>query len=522
VAAWLQLGLGAGLTLAGWLLTRHSAGAGWRRPVALLLDALWPAIGFGLILAATARPILSGIAVLALAAGLFLADRTKRDALREPVVSSDMDEFFQLFRHPQLYLPFAGTGLVIGGALAAVAAFLALFLIEPTVWPWSPWPVLLALAAVVAAGYALMRPPLLEATARALKRFDLSGDPARDAASLGLLATLFGYGMVARAERASRRSHVMPPTSTPGARRIASAQPIVLVQSESFFDARRLHPDIPRDLLPAYDACCATALQRGRLSVPGWGANTMRTEFAALTGLSDADLGFDRFNPYHAFARQPVASLAWRLRAQGYRTICLHPFDRRFFRRDIAMPNLGFDAFLGSESFVGAERAGLYVTDVEVARRIVDLLASEGPNLFVFAITMENHGPWTGANVALNAGQPDLAIGAPSAALRQYLGGLRSTDRMIELLVRSFVARPGLLGFYGDHLPSLPSVFDAVGFSDARTDYFIWHPESADTAERDIAAHQLPDAMLTCVGRAAGHARVVPEAAALTSIPKPT
>jgi phosphoglycerol transferase MdoB-like AlkP superfamily enzyme len=196
-----------------------------------------------------------------------------------------------------------------------------------------------------------------------------------------------------------------------------------------------------------------------------------------------------------------VSSLAWRLRDRGYRTICLHPFDRRFFRRDIAMPNLGFDEFLGPERFVGAARTGLYVTDVEVARRTVDLLASEGPNLFVFVITMENHGPWTGKTGAGDSGQPGLAVGSPGAALRQYLDGLRSTDRMLALLTPAFRnAGRGLLGFYGDHLPSLPTVFDALGFSDPRTDYFIWHPERGPSEQRDLAAHQLPDAVLARVG----------------------
>lgn len=497
---WPQLSVGAALTIAGWLLTRRSAGAGMRRPIAILLDGLWPAIGFGLVLATSARPILSGMTVLALAVGLTLTDRTKRAALREPVVFSDMDEFFQLFRHPQLYLPFAGTGLVIGGAIAVFGAAATLLVLEATVWPWSPWPGLLAIGGVAATGYALMHPPLLKATARALRRFEFSGDPARDAASLGLLVMLFGHGMVARAERTWRRSNVAPAPDMKASQSFRGrAQPIVLVQSESFFDARRLHPGIPRDLLPAYDACCATAVQRGQLSVPGWGANTMRTEFAALTGMSEADLGFDRFNPYHAFARKPVSSIAWQLRDQGYRTICLHPFDRRFFRRDIAMPNLGFDAFIGPESFVGAERSGLYVTDVEVARRILDLLHTEGPKLFVFAITMENHGPWTDAASISDADYLPLGTGVPHGALRQYLDGLRSTDRMLALLTQAFTRQPGLLGFYGDHLPSLPTVFDAIGFADARTDYFIWHPTGSDTEHRNLAAHQLRDAMLACM-----------------------
>ena len=498
MTAWLQLGIGAGLMVAGWSLTRRSAGARWHRRFALMLDGIWPALGFAVVTAATARPILGGLAIFALAAGLMLADGAKRAALREPVVFSDIDEFFQLFRHPQLYLPFAGPGLVIGGALAALAAVAALFALEPTAWPWSPWPGLIALAALVGLAIALAEPPLRDVVVRALRRLALTDDPARDAEALGLIAMLFAHGLIARAERAERRARAAPDRSTPRTPTEA-APPIVLVQSESFFDARRLHPDVPRDLLPAWDACAATARQRGRLIVPGWGANTMRTEFAALSGLSETDLGFDRFNPYHAFARRPVASLAWRLRAHGYRTLCLHPFDRRFFRRDIAMPNLGFDAFIGPEAFAGAERVGRYVSDRAVAGRITELIRTEGPRVFVFAITMENHGPWQDS--ALVAGADVRARGLRSGALEQYLEGLRSADAMLALLTDA-LARHGraLLGFYGDHLPSLPAVFDAVGFTDPRTDYVIWRPDGTAGAARDLAAHELPAALLTHAG----------------------
>jgi phosphoglycerol transferase MdoB-like AlkP superfamily enzyme len=146
----------------------------------------------------------------------------------------------------------------------------------------------------------------------------------------------------------------------------------------------------------------------------------------------------------------------------------------------------------------GAERTGLYVTDVEVARRIIELVAGEGPAVFVFAITMENHGPWTGGNGDVRAS----ALGARDPALHQYLGGLRRADRMIALLADALTdQRSGLLGFYGDHLPSLPTVFDAVGFADTSTDYFVWHPQGREHAHRDIIAHQLPEAILAGLGR---------------------
>src|SRR5260370_29445609 len=95
----------------------------------------------------------------------------------------------------------------------------------------------------------------------------------------------------------------------------------------------------------------------GRFGVPGWGANTMRTEFAVLTGIPESELGYDRFNPYYALARVPLDSQVWRLRRAGYRTICLHPFDRRFFRPDLVMPALGFEPVLAREELRSPPRA---------------------------------------------------------------------------------------------------------------------------------------------------------------------
>ena len=109
-------------------------------------------------------------------------------------------------------------------------------------------------------------------------------------------------------------------------------------------------------MLAGFAACRASSALSGRLHVPGWGANTMRTEFAVLTGIPESALGYDRFNPYYGLARVPIGSQVWRLRRAGYRTICLHPFDRRFFRRDLAMPALGFERFLGRETLRRAAR----------------------------------------------------------------------------------------------------------------------------------------------------------------------
>jgi hypothetical protein len=248
--------------------------------------------------------------------------------------------------------------------------------------------------------------PALGAPAAAVRRLRPAGEPFADAARLGPFAMILVYCIVARAERAARRARHAAPPPTPALHRgrSSAAVPLILVQCESFFDARRLSPLVPGNLLSGFDSCCKTGATFGRLEVPAWGANTMRAEFAVLTGIPEDDLGYDRFNPYHAFARAPLRSLVWRLRGEGCRTVCLHPFDKRFFRRDLTLSALGFETFLRLESLGGSRRPP-YLSDSDLARYVLRALDAEGPHIFVLAITMGNRGPWFSAG---DQPDPDL------------------------------------------------------------------------------------------------------------------
>jgi hypothetical protein len=488
----LQCALGAAMALAAWLVPRRIARTPLVLGPALALDAAPLLLGALLLAIATGRPVFAGLIILGLGAGFALADQTMRDTLREPVVFSESVELPQLFSHPHLYLPFAGPALVIGGALAIVAAALALLVFEPPVWrPDLPF-ALAAVALIAGTAWALGRQPLLSRVGAAFRRLGPSGDPDIDAAALGPFAMVLTHCAIARAERTGRRTAIGAPAIVGTA--AGSARPIVLVQCESFFDARRLTPEFA-PLLPGYAACCNSGLISGRLVVPGWGANTMRTEFAVLSGVAEEALGYDRFNPYYALARAPLASQVWRLRAAGYRAICLHPFDRRFFRRDLAMPALGFDAFYCSRTLGGARRPP-YFADPDLAREILRVLDAEGPRCFLFAITMGNHGPWS-----LGGPPIDPAVsrgfdpgGVPQGAeLERYLDGLRRSDEMLQILMAGLRERRNgaLLGFYGDHLPSLPRAFAHYGFDEPHSDYAIWPAEGAPPRRADLPAHDL-------------------------------
>jgi phosphoglycerol transferase MdoB-like AlkP superfamily enzyme len=169
-----------------------------------------------------------------------------------------------------------------------------------------------------------------------------------------------------------------------------------------------------------------------------------------------------------------VATIASALKTRGYRTLCLHPYPASFFSRDRVFPELGFDEFLDLKSFENAERQGPYVADSEVTRRILAALTTPGRPLFVFAITMENHGPYH------LEGRDELEI---------YLRHLRNADRMIGEICGAL--KDGVFCIYGDHVPGLPQVYAARGYDDSRTDYLIWSGADRTPRRADREAHEL-------------------------------
>ena len=283
---------------------------------------------------------------------------------------------------------------------------------------------------------------------------------------------------------------------------------LVVVQSESFFDARRLYPGVRSDLFRHFDALAAQALAHGRLDVPAWGANTMRTEFAVLTGIPEAALGVHRFNPYRRFAQSGPLALPQQLRRLGYRTVCIHPHPAGFFGRDRIFPRLGFDTFIDIADFGGAPRAGPYVADAAVTAKIAEVLGSSTGPTFVFVITMENHGPLHLEQV--NPGDVGRLYQTPPPPgwedLTVYLRHLVNADLMLGDLAGLLRAhpRPGLLCWFGDHVPSLPKVYEDLAFTDARTDYLIWSAAGDRLPGVDIDAHQLPEVLLATLVNIAG------------------
>ena len=445
-------------------------------------------VAFALAFAVSWRP---WHAALVVCVATFLAaagSGMKRNILGEPLTFSDGALVRNAIRHPRLYYAekLAEPRALATFALLIVATTLW-FSVEPSVFPSGGSLVFLAFPPAIALGaFALLR---LEAAGRfAREVVELPPDPNRDVARFGLVSTLILHALawrsMARPSPAAAAAAVALPTP-----RHPKAGPavIVAIQIESFVDLAARGVAGPK--LPAFERLKNEALCWGRCRVPAEGAYTMRSEFGFLTGLPSDVLGLDAFDPYLTVPPYAARAIPRLFLASGRRTTFLHPYDRRFFDRETLIPQLGFQRFIDGESFRDAERCGPYVADVAVADAIAAEIAGAREPLFLFVVTIENHGPW-GAGRLPETDDP----------AKQYARHLVNADRMIARVAEALVDVPGgaALCLYGDHAPARtlhPGLPDR-----GATDYLLWSarekPDALVTRE-DIAVDELGRRLLT-------------------------
>lgn len=433
-----------------------------------LHGGLW-LLAYALIVLLLGRPWFSAAVVSAFLLMLVLVNNAKVNALYEPFVFQDYEYFTDAIRHPRLYIPFLGWGKFLGSATGFVLAVAIGFWGEST--PAQRWMLSGQLGAIVVIFFL----GLLLLLAGRQKKLPVSFNPERDVCALGLLASLWRYAEEERAPLAA-----VSPFGFHVHRKSDNDLPhLVAVQSESFFDPRSLYPGIFSGMLAEFDRLKGDAVAYGKLKVPAWGANTVRTEFAFLSGIGDDKLGVHRFNPYRAIAAaSDVSSLAAYLKCLGYRTICIHPYPASFYRRNRVYPRLDFDEFMDIRTFDRMQRYGPYISDAAVTAKIMDVLTKAREPVFIFAITMENHGPLHLERVAPSDINELYSVPPPPGCddLTIYLRHIRTADRMVADLRRGLeqCERPASLCWYGDHVPIMPVVYKIFGKPGRDVEYVCW------------------------------------------------
>lgn len=490
-------GLALSVIVERWLAPRPPT---WRRPWSAwcIHAGLW-LLAFGMTLVLVQRPWFAMLLVMAFLVLVVVISNAKFKSLAEPFTVQDFRYLRDAIRYPRLYLPFLGWGKALVACLAVLTAVVVGLWMEPVMpnvhFVVALWTLMLLSSVLLLLGNLFLP--------------DVALDPATDLHNLGLLGCLWAYGFELRKP--------LPPINafealSESSTVLAHRPHLVAIQSESFFDPRGLIPWIRQDVLTEFDRVKTSARTAGRLVVPALGANTVRTEFGFLSGVDESQLGAHKFNPYESLLKGwQVESLPMLLKRQGYRTVCIHPYAASFYSRHRVFPKLGIDEFIDLSAFDGAERSGHYVSDAAVADKILEVLAAAEKPTFVFAITMENHGPLHLEEVSADDVESfyDLQPPAGFEDLTVYLRHLKNADRMVARLTQAFdqMSEPVSLCWYGDHVPIMPNVYDQLQRWPRDSDYLIWdsrngwdaalRPPATESKTKPLAIHQLARAWLT-------------------------
>lgn len=202
---------------------------------------------------------------------------------------------------------------------------------------------------------------------------------------------------------------------------------------------------------------------RGNMLVPVFGAGTATTEFEFLTSQSQA------FYPtgsvaYQQFVHKETQSLASVLKSYGYKTLAMHPYYGKGWNRENVYPLFGFDDFLSMEDLEHQELMRYYCSDASNYENIIDQYENRGDDpLFIFNVTMQNHGGYVGdkTNFSHTIKEENLGEGI----VDEYLSLAYESDKALKDLVKYFSKQedPVVICFFGDHWPKLQTtIYDRM------------------------------------------------------------
>ena len=207
----------------------------------------------------------------------------------------------------------------------------------------------------------------------------------------------------------------------------------------------------------------------GNMTVSVIGGNTANSEFEFLTGHT-----MDFFPvgsiPYQQYVKGELPSLASQLKEYGYETYGMHPYNASGWNRDKVYPWLGFDNAFFLHDFKGREYIRSYVSDKTAYEKIIETYENkeEGTPLFVFEVTMQNHGGYTDAYKNFT---PDIKIQEKNdVVLDRYLSLIKESDAQLENLINYFSEQEEdtIIVFFGDHQPN-DYVANKVFFASGKT-----------------------------------------------------
>lgn len=175
---------------------------------------------------------------------------------------------------------------------------------------------------------------------------------------------------------------------------------LIVVLGESFYDPLLYTEEYPfggGDPMPELREVFEE-MPSGYMYSPEYGGGTANVEYEVLTGLSNF---WARSTPYVSALnkRSGVLSAASWAQLFGFDTLGIHPYDGTLYKRSIVYPILGFDEFIDERGMTYTEKEGEseYINDWSAYQEVLQRLKEAEEPQMISLITMQNHGPYDGA-----------------------------------------------------------------------------------------------------------------------------
>lgn len=239
---------------------------------------------------------------------------------------------------------------------------------------------------------------------------------------------------------------------------VPKAENLIVIMNESFADLENIS-SIATDttLLPCLHGMEENVI-KGWVSVPVFGGGTANSEYEVLTGNTMAFLPGG--SPYQMNVAEGEAGMASVLKGQNFYTVAAHPYMADNWNRRSVYSYMGFDTFLSEENWGELELMRWCESDEAAYSKIIELYEEQREKLFVFLVTMQNHGGYSDEYEDFqNTVELNYDEDYPEA--EQYLSLLQESDKAFGNLTEYFsgVTERTMIVMFGDHLATLEEEF---------------------------------------------------------------
>lgn len=239
---------------------------------------------------------------------------------------------------------------------------------------------------------------------------------------------------------------------------------IIVIMNESFADMNHVG-DLPvnTDVTPYLDSL-SEYIYKGYTLSSVFGGGTPNSEYEFLTG--NSMMFFPKgMIAYQQIMKGPAHSLVADLNKIGYKCIAMHPFHSGGWMRTKIYPYLGFSDMYFLDAFPDDKLIRNYVSDQSMYEVLLEKYheaSKTNKNVFVFGVTMQNHGGYEYSEDDFQKTiELEFESGNRYPEAEQYLSLIHESDSALKYLLEELKneKRKVVVLFYGDHFPKLEDEF---------------------------------------------------------------